>query len=286
MSATKPADLALAIQMATEGFTVIVDRPMDNNLIDIRQLLVPVLMNTIYDELTLEHNLSGVILPAERYAQIYKNGAYVIPPAIPLYDENIDKYATRLEINRAEGKHKARRNDRQLYETADNACRSLILAVVDKTWYKELEYPDSFYTKVTAFKLLDHLTEFCVGLHTVDAVDIPQIMKLLYKDLEGVPQFINAMEAAQRNSERAKLVINDEYLHAVALKLLLQSGEYETETHEWSKLLEDYQTWDDWKITFRASYVAKRRSEAAREGEQKPFVGLAQFGVAPVRKEP
>ena len=76
-----------------------------------------------------------------------------------------------------------------------------------------------------ALKLLDHLTEFCAGLHIVDAVDIPQIMKSLYKDSEGVPQFINAMEAAQRKSKRAKRVINDEYLHAVVLKLLLQLGE-------------------------------------------------------------
>ena len=67
MSATKPADLTLAIQKATEGFTVIVDRPTDNDLIEIQQLLVPVLMKTTYDELTLQHNLSGVILPAERY---------------------------------------------------------------------------------------------------------------------------------------------------------------------------------------------------------------------------
>ena len=53
-------------------------------------------MKTIYDELTLHNNLSGVILPAERYDQIYKNGAYEIPPVIPLYNDNIDKDATRL----------------------------------------------------------------------------------------------------------------------------------------------------------------------------------------------
>ena len=70
MSATNPADLTLAIQKATEGFTVIVDRPTDNNLIDIRQLLVPVLMKSKYNELTLEHNLLGVILSAKRYEQI------------------------------------------------------------------------------------------------------------------------------------------------------------------------------------------------------------------------
>ena len=66
-------------------------------------------------------------------------------------------------------------------------------------------------------------------------------MKTLYKDLDGVPLFINAMEAAQRKFKRAKLVINNKYLHAVALKSLLQSGEYETETRECSKLPEDEQ---------------------------------------------
>ena len=151
------------------------------------------------------------------------------------------------------------------------------MEVVEETWYKELEDPDTFYTKVTALNLLDHLTEFCAGLHTVDAVDIPQIMKSLYRDSEGVPQFINAMEAAQHNPKRAKLVINDEYLHAVALKSLLQSGEYETETREWSKLPENDQTWEDWKTTFRAAYVAKRRSEAAGEGKHQQCRSSKRF---------
>ena len=71
-------------------------------------------------------------------------------------------------------------------------------------------------------------------------------------------------------------------MHAVALKLILQLGEYETETREWSKLPENKQTWADWKTTFRVAYVAKRQSEAAREGEQKPFRGSELFGVAPV----
>ena len=158
MSATKPADLTLALQKATEGFTAILDRPTDNDLIEIRQLFVPVLTKKKYDELTLTHNISGVILPSERYKQIYKKGAYVIPPVTALYDDTIDKDATRIEINCAEGKHEAQRNNRQLYETSDNACRSFIMAVVDKTWYKDLEDPDTFYTKVTALKLLDHLT--------------------------------------------------------------------------------------------------------------------------------
>ena len=80
MSATKPADITLTLQKATEGFTAVMDCPTDNNIIDIRQLLLPVLMKTKYDDLTLTHNLSGVILPSEHYEQIYKKGAYLIPP--------------------------------------------------------------------------------------------------------------------------------------------------------------------------------------------------------------
>ena len=133
MLATKPANLTLTLQKATEGFTAIVDRPMDNDLIEIRQLLLPVLMKTKYDDLTLTHNLSGVILPSERYKQIYKKGVYIIPPVITLYDAMIDKEATRTEVHQAEGKHEAQRNDRQLYKKADNACRNFIMAVVDET---------------------------------------------------------------------------------------------------------------------------------------------------------
>ena len=83
------------------------------------------------------------------------------------------------------------------------------MGVVDETWYKELEDPDTFYTNVMALKLLDHLTEFFSGLHTVDAVDIPQVIKTLFSNTKGIPQFINAMEAAQRKFDRAKLVIHD-----------------------------------------------------------------------------
>ena len=57
MSATNPSNITLALEKATEGSTVIVDRPMDKDLIKIRQLLVPVLMKTKYNELTRTHNL-------------------------------------------------------------------------------------------------------------------------------------------------------------------------------------------------------------------------------------
>ena len=232
MLATKPSDLTLAPQKVTEGFTAIIDRSTDTDIIDIRQLIFPVLMKKKYNELTLTHNHSGVILPTDRYEHIYLMGAYSIPLVIELYDDTIEKDATRTEVHKDEGKYEARRNDRALYKTVDTACKNFIMEVVDGTWYTELEDPYTFYTNFTSLKILDHLTKFFSGLHKVDAVDIPQIMKTLFTDADGIPQFINAMGVAQRKSKRAKLVIQDEYMHVVALKLLLQSGEYETETRE------------------------------------------------------
>ena len=70
------------------------------------------------------------------------------------------------------------------------------MEVVVKTWYKELENPDKFYTNVKDLKLLDHLTKFCSVIHIIDAVDIPQLMKMIFTDADVIPQFINAREAA------------------------------------------------------------------------------------------
>ena len=99
MSATKSADLTLVLQKVTKGFTEIMDSPTDNDLIEICQLLLPVLMKTKYYEIKLTQNLSGVILPSEHYGKIYKKGAYLIPPVIALYDDTINNDSTRTEVH-------------------------------------------------------------------------------------------------------------------------------------------------------------------------------------------
>ena len=71
-------------------------------------------MKTKYDEINLSHNLYGVILTTELYEHIYSKVAYSIPPVITLYNDTIDKDATRTEFHQDEGKHETRRNDRVL----------------------------------------------------------------------------------------------------------------------------------------------------------------------------
>ena len=86
-------------------------------------------MKTKYDELTLMHNLFGVILPTERYEHIYNKGDYLIPPVTTLYDDTIDKDAVQTEVHQAEGKHEAKQNERQLLK------QPIILARTSSTAY-------------------------------------------------------------------------------------------------------------------------------------------------------
>ena len=117
MLVTKPADLTLAIQKSTVVFTGTLYQPTDTDIIDIRQLLLPVLMKTKYDKLALTHNLYGFILPTHRYVHINSKGAYSLLLVITLYDDTIDRDATIAEVHRDKGKHKAKENDRDLYNS-------------------------------------------------------------------------------------------------------------------------------------------------------------------------
>ena len=118
---------------------------------------------------------------------------YSILPVIALYDDSINKDVTRTEVHKSEGKHEAKRNGCALYDTTDSECKNFIKEVVDETWYKNIKDLDMLYTKVTSLKLLDHITKFCLGLHAVDAVDTPQLMKTVFVKANGILQYINAM---------------------------------------------------------------------------------------------
>ena len=90
-------------------------------------------MQTKYDDLTLTHNLYGVILPTDRYKHIYGKVPYAILPVVNLYEYLIEEDATRTEVHQEEGKHEAKRNDCALYDTANTECKNFIMVVLDET---------------------------------------------------------------------------------------------------------------------------------------------------------
>ena len=122
--------------------------------------------------------------------------------------------------------HEAKRSYRALYNAADTDCVNFIMSVIDETWYKELEDADKFYTNMTAQQLLEHLEDHCTGLHSIDAVDIRFFMQTFWTDAEGVPQYINRMEAAHKKSVRTLLPVTDVFMQTISFGAFLTSVEY------------------------------------------------------------
>lgn len=61
----------------------------------------------------------------------------------------------------------------------------------------DLRHARSFYTRVTAKQLLNHLDANCGGLHPSDLVCLPNDMLGYYTATEGIPEYINMLEEAQ-----------------------------------------------------------------------------------------
>ena len=59
----------------------------------------------------------------------------------------------------------------------------------------------------------------------IDVVDIPSVVKTFWKEAEGVPRYINRMEAAQKKSTRNPLPFMDAVMHKISFRALLASNE-------------------------------------------------------------
>ena len=59
-----------------------------------------------------------------------------------------------------------------LVSTADHSDRLFILSVAEETWVREIEDSVTYFNRVSAKDLLDHLTDNCDSLDDTDAVNI------------------------------------------------------------------------------------------------------------------
>ena len=55
-----------------------------------------------------------------------------------------------------------------------------MLATVHSTWYNDLKDADTFYTKVTALEIIEHLDANSGGLHALDMISLRTNMTHYY----------------------------------------------------------------------------------------------------------
>ena len=59
-----------------------------------------------------------------------------------------------------------------LIEASEHGLKTFFLAIVEKTWTKELEDGKAFFKKISFRKIIKHLESMCVDLEPADAINI------------------------------------------------------------------------------------------------------------------
>jgi hypothetical protein len=91
--------------------------------------------------------------------------AFPIPKRLGLWDDKIAKDATVVEMKKAKVIHKACSKDYKIWKTAEDSCKKLIRATVEEMYINELKDGTTFFHKVYALDLLEHLEKNSTGLH-------------------------------------------------------------------------------------------------------------------------
>ncbi len=103
---------------------------------------------------------------------------------------------------------------------------------MEEVYINKLKDGTTFFHKVFVCDLLEHLEKNSTGLHALDIVALHLNMLLLYKNAVSMPDFILAMEEAQKKEKCTELPILDIELAMCAATSVLQLGNYKKETDE------------------------------------------------------
>jgi hypothetical protein len=147
-----PEAITLLLKEATEAFTPIKGKPTDDNILAIRENLLPLLMDIPYDLRGGVHSLTGLIIEATTYATEHGENTFARPTHLPLYNANIPDNATAVARVKLENAHKALVDDYTSFDAAEGVVAKFLREVVDDLWINDLKDADTFYTKVTHWK--------------------------------------------------------------------------------------------------------------------------------------
>jgi hypothetical protein len=171
--------------------------PRTDNFLLIRETLLPILMEIPYDQLGGVHSLTVLLTYPARYATDH-GATFVHPIRLPLYNGSIANNATTVVCVHAELAHKACFDDFASYEAAERGATKFLHEAVDKVWYNDLKDTDTFYTKVSALKIMTFLDVNSRELHAIDMISLRINMHQYYVQADGIPQYIVMLKDAQK----------------------------------------------------------------------------------------
>jgi hypothetical protein len=181
--------------------------------------------------------------------------AFPIPKCLDLWDDKFTKDSAVVEMKKAKAIHKACSKDYKIWKTAKDGCKKLIRAAVEEVYINELKDGTKIFHKVFAHDHLEHLEKHSTDLHTLNIVALCLNMLLLYKNAASMPDFILAMEEAQKKAKHSELPILSIELAIYAATSVLQSGNHKKETDKWEGHNASKKTWTKWKQAYVSTYT-------------------------------
>jgi hypothetical protein len=179
---SSPSDVVKLLQDTLDTQPTIVSQPNNDDLLALKEKLLDILQTISYDRADGVHHVVGVIQSDTAYKADNNGVAFPIPKRLGLWDDKITKDATVVELKKAEAIHKACAEDYGIWKAAKDGCKKLICAAVEEVYINKLKDGTTFFQKVNARELLEHLEKNSTGLHALDIVALRANMLLLYKN--------------------------------------------------------------------------------------------------------
>jgi hypothetical protein len=276
-----PDAITLLFKEAYDSFPPIEEKPTDDNLLSIREVILPLLMVIPYSQLGGIHSLTAILTDPVSYATDHGGNEFRRPSRLPLYNAVIANDATAVVPVKVESVHKSRLDDFASYEAAERGVAKFLRKAVEEVWFNDLKDAETFYTKVTAWEIMSLLDANSGGLHAIDMIGLRTNMQLYYSQADGIPQFINMMEDAQKKAKRAGMPIADVELVMMALVAVLAAQHFPREVDDWEGLPTHTRTWTAWKMAFHLAHIKRQRQILASGGGQPLGGALAAIQVLP-----
>ena len=126
-----------------------------------------------------------------------------------------------------------------------------VLAVVADTWVRELWDTETIYTEVAPEDLLSNLQAGCMGRHALDLLALHNEMQRYQLNFEGIPEYINMLEDAQKQAAWTWRTIDNKTLPPFATNAMLTTNRFLRANKNWEDHAESDKTWTNWKESYK-----------------------------------
>ena len=94
-------------------------------------------------------------------------------------------------------------------------------------------------------------------------------MQRYHLEVEGIPQYINMLEDAQKQAGQASQTIVDKTLLQFASTVMLTTERFPRTNDDWEDRAEAEKTWAKWKAAYKKAHAKARIKAQANEGSVK-----------------